>query len=128
MYSLPPELESKLRRAIEDAMINHWTDRSNGDMYEQIYRNVVALWIRENRRLRQQVCKLWRSFSEAADRHDGDYGDIRAAAGGEYTCEHIVNEIIKPNVYFNSEEAEERTEEADRIIEDFYEEDNDIGI
>ncbi len=127
MYPLPPELEAKLRHAILDVMSRYHCSTSDA-MYEVMYNSIVQLWIRENRRMRQQVCKLWRDLSEAADRHDGDYGDVRAAAGGEYTCEHIVNEIIKPNVYFNSKEAQERKEIVDRIIEDFYKEDDDDGL
>lgn len=119
MYPLPPELAQKIRIAIIDAGFDEHDDR-----VEDLFDYFAALLVRENRKMRQQIGELWRNFSKAADSDEVDYGDSRAAAGGEFTCEHIVNEIIKPGVYFNNEEAEKRTEAVDRLIEDLYSEDD----
>ena len=115
MYPLPPELSAKILEILGPDDAEHLHDR------------IAILLVRENSRMRQQVGELWRDLSKAASRDDGDYGALMAASGGEFACEHIVNKILKPNVYFNSIKAEESTEEIDRIIEDFYEED-DYGI
>ena len=114
MYPLPPELEQKVwqanRRRYPIPMVI---------LPQDIFNAFAALIVRENRRLRQQVAELWREFSETSDRDDLEYGSVMAAAGGEFTCEHIVNEILKPNVYFNTKDAADRAEEVERFIEGF---------
>lgn len=118
MYSLPPELERKIWQAIAVGI------DTEVDYAKLIFDEVVALVVGENNRIRQQVVELMRDFAEIADRDDGDYGDIRAAAGGEFCCEHIINKIIKPGVHSNKK-TEEQEDVVERIIQDFFEEDDD---
>ena len=115
MYPLPPELSEKIF-----AILNAKPSPTQKETHDRI----AALFVRENRKMRQQIGELWRNFSKAADSDEMDYGDSRAAAGGEFTCEHIIGEIIKPSVYFNREEADKRTEAVERLIEDLYSEDD----
>lgn len=118
MYPLPPELEQKIWQAIAAGI------DTDGDPAKDIFNAFAALFVRENRRLRQQVCDLWRDLSEAASRDDVDYGAVMAAGGGEFTCEHIVNEILKRNVYFNTKDAADRAEAVERLIESLDEADD----
>ena len=131
MYPLPPELEEKIRQAIDDAMPTdtsasfHMDDvLAHHPLKEELYERFVALYMRENRRLRQQVLELWRDFKETADSDELEYGSVMAAGGGEFTCEHIINEIIKPNVYFNSDEQAEKEATINQLIEDLYSEED----
>jgi hypothetical protein len=116
MYPLPPELSAKIFAILGDDYGLEGVDH----LHDQI----AVLLVRENRRVRQQVAKLMRDFAEAADRQDGDYGDIRAAAGGEFCCEHIINKIIKPRIH--SKQAEKQQDVVERLIQDFFEEDDDV--
>jgi hypothetical protein len=123
MYPLPPELSAKIFAILEDGC----TDPScyiRPNQLEYMHDRIAQLLVRENRRIRQQIGELWRNLKETADSDEVDYGDSRAAAGGEFACEHIVNEIIKPNVYFNSTEAQEREENIDKLIQDLFEADD----
>ena len=112
MYPLPPELALKIHRAIADAGFDEHDDR-----VPHLFDYFATIMVRENRRLRQQVCEFWRDFSEAASRDDVSYGAIMAAGGGEFTCDYIVNEILKRNVYFNTKDAADRAEAVERLIE-----------
>ena len=123
MYPLPPELSAKILAILDDGS----GLESQLDI-DSLHDQIAILFVRENRRMRQQICVLWRHLSETASRHDGPYGAIMAAGGGEFTCEHIINDIIKPNVYFTDKEIEDSQDIVDRIIEEFYEEENDLGI
>lgn len=116
MYPLPPELSEKIHAFLTSQGLDD-------DMQRTMHDWMATLLVRENRRLRRQICVLWRNLSEVADSDEADYGDVRSAAGGEFTCEYIVNEILKPNVYFNSEEAAERKQAVEDFIDSFYEDD-----
>lgn len=118
MHSLPPELERKIWQAIAAGI------DTEADYAKLIFDEIVVLIVRENRHMRQRVAELMRDFAEAADRHDGDYGDIRAAAGGEFCCEHIINKIIKPRIH--SKQAKKQEDIVERIIQDFFEDDDDF--
>ncbi|MHA2063099.1 MAG: hypothetical protein ACXABY_01840 [Candidatus Thorarchaeota archaeon] len=119
MYPLPPELSDKLMKALYDACLHP-------DEEEALYNRLAVLLVRENRRMRQQVAHKLRGFAEAAERHDGDYGAICAAAGGEEVCKFVIHEVIKPNVYFDSQKAKEQQDVVERLIQDFFEEDDDV--
>jgi hypothetical protein len=82
-----------------------------------LHDHLAAMLVRENRMMRKEVAQLQRDFKEASDREDGDYADIRSAAAGEFTCEHIINTIIKPHVYYNTEEAEKRRAAVEDLIQ-----------
>lgn len=115
MYPLPPELSEKIFGILNDKKFV--TQEERHDL-------IAALFVRENRRMRQQILELWRDFRDASDRHDGDYGAIMSASGGEFTCQHIIDNFIKPNVYFNSKETEERIQAVEDFIEDLDQEDD----
>ena len=110
MYPLPPELSEQILAILNDKQFA---------TQEEIHDRIAVLFVRENRRMRQQVLELWRDFKDASDRHDGDYGAIMSASGGEFTCEYIIREIIKPNVYYTEQEEEN----YDWIEESFFMED-----
>ena len=120
MYPLPPELSAKICYILDQGSCEPVAPEEMEWMHDRI----AAIFVRENRRLRQQVADLGRDFAEAAERDDGDYGAICAAAAGEETCKHVNNEIIKKNVYFNTEEAEERERQVDKLIQDLFEADD----
>lgn len=116
MYPLPPELSAKIFKALGNVGI------AQGERIA-LHDNIAALLVRENRRLRQKIAVLQRDFAKVADRDDREYGEVMAAACGEYTCEHISNTVVKPNVYFNRQEDQERKRAVEDCIQDFYDED-----
>lgn len=111
MNSLPPELIQKIWHAISLGTDTH------GDSAKDIFEAFVALFIEENDHLREEILELGRQFKEAADCDDGDYGDIRAAAGCEFLCEHIVTEVI-PHYTYESEDEDEDPDDAIYLFED----------
>ena len=121
MYPLPPELEQKVWQAIGQGI------DTDGDPAQDIFNAFATLVVRENRRMRQQICQLWRDFRETSDRDDLEYGSVMSAAGGEFTCEHIIKKVIKPNVYFNTDEQAEKEAAVDQLIEDFFADDDTVS-
>jgi len=93
MNSLPPDLIQKIWYAISLGTNPH------GDPAKEIFEAFVTIFIEENDHFREQILELGCQFKEAAERDDGDYGDIRAAAGCEFLCEHIVTEVIPHYTY-----------------------------
>jgi hypothetical protein len=87
-YPLPPELAQKLLHAITKALDEDDTGFSSTE--DVIYDRVVEIFVRENRCLRQKVLTLWRDFKEAADSHEGEYGAVMAASGGEFTLGNLL--------------------------------------
>ena len=107
MSSIPPELRKKILAAIA-------TDTD----CDSILDDFIKLLVRENRIMRQQILELWRDFKTAADREDVEYTDSLAAGAAQFTCEHIINDIIKPRVYVRDED-----EDDEWLMEDLFEED-----
>jgi len=115
MYKLPPELEAKIWAAIAEGR-----DAAEPDSEQAIFNAIAKLYVRENRRLRQQIAGISREMASFADDAESNYDDAVMYDVGASTCEYININIIKPNVYFNSEESEARKNAVEKFIEDFY--------
>jgi hypothetical protein len=112
MYPLTPELSAKIIEILNNEGIHY-------GQAEEMHDEIAALLVRENRRLRQRVLKLGRRFVKAVEEKEMSHGDSCAAYIGEDACRYIANKIIKPSVYIDKEET------VDRLIQDFYYEDDD---
>ncbi len=112
MYPLPPELSAKIL-----AILDEGSGLESQLDIDSLHDQIAVLFVRENRRLRQQVAELWRNYSAVTDRHDVSDNAMIAAGGGEFTCDYIINEILKRNVYFNTKDAADRAEAVERLIE-----------
>lgn len=114
MYPLTPELSAKIVEILNDENIHY-------GQAEEMHDKIAALFVRENRRLRQRVLKLGRCFVKTIEKKEMSQDDSCAAYIGEDACRYIANKIIKPSVYIDKEET------VDRLIQDFYHEDDDSG-
>lgn len=112
-YPLPQELATRITKLIREAGVKN--KRTTATLFDAI----AVLLVRENRLLRQEVAELRRSLLDQVEQEEEDYGDAISAYAGEETCNHILEKILKPHVYYNSEEAKRRQEAVERAIQEF---------
>lgn len=113
MYPLPEKLSARILEIIKD--VNLSPEEKNN-----LYNQIAALIVRENRTLRAVVLEMIREFASVADKEE--YPDNIPATMGEETARHIVNEIVDA-VYYNTNKEDKR-QEVENFIRKFYEQDN----
>lgn len=114
---LPPELKQKIWQAIGVGI------DTDGDPAKDIFNAFVAILVRENRALRQEILQLGRDFADAANSEEMDDQGSAAGYAGEETCKHIASKIIRPRI---CDKKKLERPNIDRLIQDFYEQDDDL--
>jgi len=95
------------------------------ELQEDLGVEIAKLVVRENRQIRKDILELRQSFLDGVEKEEEDYGSAVSAYAGEETCDHIIKEIIRPRVYFNTAEAKKREEEVDKLIKEIFESESD---
>lgn len=116
-YPIPDEVHQRITKLFKGIRI------SKENKEKLIYR-FCTLLVRENRLLRKEILGLERLMNGFVEDYAESEEDVfRAETAGE-TASIIVNEIIYPAVYFNTEEREERARGVEDFITKFNQEEN----
>jgi len=113
-YPLPDDLQSRIRKAI--AGVGVFPEETQNKLVDAI----GILLVRENRRARKGVAKMRREFITAAEIAEEQELDPVPGYVGEEACNHIINNILKQNVYYNTEESDARKAAVEKTIEAFF--------
>ncbi len=116
VYPLPTELGARIFQAMMKAGVP-------AELHDALYDEFAKLIVRANRQMIRQVARLGRDFADTAEDEVTEYGTAVSAYAGKETCKHIVNEILKPHVYFNTEQAKRKRDEVDKLIQDIFDAD-----
>jgi len=87
------------------------------ELQDSLYVAFAAIVVRENRKIRKAVLELKQGLLDSVEREEEEYGSAISAYAGEETCEHIIQEIVKPRVYFNTKEQQARQRAVEEVIE-----------
>mgnify|MGYP003111485510 FL=1 len=88
-----------------------------------LHEELAKVFVRENRLLRKQVAELKRGLLDGVSKEEEEYGSAVAAYAGEETCEHILTEILRKHVYYNTAEARKRQAAVEEVIDEINKQD-----